>query len=629
MRYTSANPDISTLRGELPVPTDWGFAPEAPTHLPDDVDLELSTGVSQSASSTKKKEAAKAAQKAAAKSRSSSRSRSDSIVTSAPRPSKHKVAPVPAPRVHTEPKSRPSAHGSQPRPLPQPPVAGTLKSQPVAQPAPVAAAPAPVAAPVAAAPQLEQAPAFMQFPNGTAFDPNAVPLAPELAAPIYGWIRRLALQADLTSADKLLRDAIADLTGSLSVVIIYAGPDGFYTLGNDSELPKDQAPILAVGKTRRALMGPHSGLVPVSTSSDTVAVIQLIRNGRQPAFGPHEYMTIAAIARDCASVLHHLVSQHLQQRHEHAIDQKSLYRPEALQHHRKKGSEGTVTDLAPKWTRIAYPFLVISLLAAFLGSLLLRVHVYSSGSGLVMFNGTPVSVQANGNLEQFFVESGQFVHAGEPIAQLSSQQQKADYAQAKGEADVAIRSFLQDDTDDQARKSVKTAGIALAHAQAQLDQRVIRAPADGKISDLLVGRGDPVQAGKQIATIFEPGARPMAYAFLPASDRPRIKPDMPLQVAIEGFKKKRAKLHIVSMSTETFGANLVRNYVGQALADTLKLPNDGATYFLVVAEFDTNQIKLGDKTYDLVHGMPIKGEIAIETRPFLADVFPFFEKYFD
>ena len=71
----------------------------------------------------------------------------------------------------------------------------------------------------------------MQFPNGTAFDPNAVPLAPELAAPIYGWIRRLALQADLTSADKLLRDAIADLTSSLSVVIIYAGPDGFYTLG--------------------------------------------------------------------------------------------------------------------------------------------------------------------------------------------------------------------------------------------------------------------------------------------------------------------------------------------------------------------------------------------------------------
>ena len=618
MRYTSANPDISTLRGELPAPTDWGFAPEAPTHLPDDIDLELSTGISQSASSTKKKEAAKA------KARSASRSRSDSIVTSAPRPSKHKVAPVPA-RVHVEPASRPSAHGSQPRPLPQPPVAGTVKVQPVLATPP---APAPAQAPVAP-PQAEQAPAFMQFPNGTAFDPNAVPLAPELAAPIYGWIRRLALQADLASADKLLRDAIADLTGSLSVIIIYAGPDGFYTLGHDGELPKDQAPILAVGKTRRALMGTHSGLVPISTSSDTVAVIQLIRNGRQQPFGPHEYMTIAAIARDCASVLHHLVVQHLQQRHENAIDQKSLYRPEALQHHRKKGSEGTVTDLSPKWTRIAYPFLVISLVAAFVGSLLLRVHVYSSGAGLVIFNGTPVTVQASGSVERYFVDPNEYVHAGDPIAQLSSQQQKADYAQAKAEDDNAIRSFLWDETDEQARKSVKSAGIALTHAQAQLDQRIVRAPCDGRLSELAFGKGESIQAGQQLATIFVPGSKPVAYAYLPFSDRPRIRPDMPLEVAIEGFKKKRAKLHIIDISTEGVGASEIRKSVGQTLGDTLKLPNDGASYVLVKAEFDQDRIQIGDKSYDLHQGMPIKAEIAIETRPFLADVFPFFEKYFD
>ncbi|MEP6859529.1 MAG: HlyD family efflux transporter periplasmic adaptor subunit [Deltaproteobacteria bacterium] len=608
MRYSPANPDISTLRGELPVPTDWGFAPEAPTHLPDDVDLELSTGVSQSASSTKKKEAAKAMAK--------SRSRSDSIVTSAPRPSKREVAPA----VRTEPRS---ARGSQPLPLPQPPIAGTLKAQLVVQPPP-AAAPSPVAAP-----QLDQAPAFMQFANGTAFDPNAVPLAPELAAPIYSWIRRLALQADLVSADRLLRDAIADLTSSLSVVIIYAGPEGFYTLGNDSELPKDQAPILAVGKTRRALMGPHSGLIPISTSSDTIAVIQLIRNARQPAFGPQEQMTIAAIARDCASVLHHLVAQHLEQRHEHAIDQKSLYRPEALQYHRKKGSEGTVADLSPKWTRIAYPLLVGSLLVAFFGSLLLRVHVYSSGAGIVIFNGTPVSAQASGNVDHYFVDPGDYVHAGDAIAQLSSGQQKADFAQAKSEDDNAIRSFLWDETDEQARKSVKTAGIAKTHAQAQLDQRIIRAPVDGTVSDLAFGKGESIQAGQQLATIFEPGSRPLAYAYLPASDRPRIKPDMPLQVAIEGFKKKRAKLHIIDISTEGVGANEIRKSVGQQLADTLKLPNDGATYILVKAKFDSDQIVIGDKNYDLHHGMPIKAEIAIETRPFLADVFPFFEKYLD
>jgi membrane fusion protein (multidrug efflux system) len=618
MRYSPANPDISTLRGELPVPTDWGFAPEAPTHLPDDVDLELATGVSQSASSTKKREAI-----AKAKARSASRSRSDSIVTSAPRPSKHKSP------VRTEPKSRPSAHGSQPRPLPQPPVAGVVKAQPapVATPAPVAA-PAPAPAP-AAVPQLAEAPAFMQFANGTAFDPNAVPLAPELAGPIYSWIRRLALQADLVNADKLLRDAIADLTSSLSVVIIYAGPDGFYTLGNDSELPKDQAPILAVGKTRRALMGTHSGLIPVSTSSETVAVIQLIRNSRQPAFGPQDHMTIAAIARDCASVLHHLVVQHLQQRHESEIDQKSLYRPEALQYHRKKGSEGTVADLSPRWTRMAYPVLVVSLVVAFVGSLLLRVHTYSSGAGVVYFVGTPVNAQANGNIEDVFVESGEYVHQGQPLARLSSQQQKADFAQAKGEYDNAVYAYLQDNTDEQAKKSVKTAGIALAHAHAQLDQRIIRAPANGKVSDIAGANGETLQAGQQLATIFEPGAKPQIYAYLHAEDLPRIKPDMLLEVGIEGFKKKRAKLHILDISHEAIGAAQIKQRVGQQLADTLKLPNDGQTYVLVRAELESDTIRIGEKSYELHHGMAVKAEISIETRPFLASVFPFFEKYFD
>jgi hypothetical protein len=171
---------------------------------------------------------------------------------------------------------------------------------------------------------MEQAPPFMMFNGGAAFDPNALPLPPDIGPAVFGWVRRLALQADLTSADRLLRDAIADLTSSLSVVVIYAGPDGFYSLGPDGELPKDQTPILAVGKSRRALVGPHSGFIPIATATETIAVIQLVRNARQPAFGEMDFLTMAAIARECAAVLHHLVVQHLQGRHEHQLDQKSL-----------------------------------------------------------------------------------------------------------------------------------------------------------------------------------------------------------------------------------------------------------------------------------------------------------------
>ena len=105
---------------------------------------------------------------------------------------------------------------------------------------------------------------------------------------------------------------------------------------------------------------------------------------------------------------------------------------------------------------------------------------------------------------------------------------------------------------------------------------------------------------------------------------------MPLQVAIEGFKKKRAKLQIVydvdrDVRRER-GPQLRRSGTRRRAEAAERrrdlLPRQGASS-------TTDQIKIGDKIYDLVHGMPIKGEIAIETRPFLADVFPFFEKYFD
>src|SRR5262245_30956663 len=38
---------------------------------------------------------------------------------------------------------------------------------------------------------------LIAFEGGASFDPLAIPLPPELAPPLYGWLRRLALQADL------------------------------------------------------------------------------------------------------------------------------------------------------------------------------------------------------------------------------------------------------------------------------------------------------------------------------------------------------------------------------------------------------------------------------------------------
>lgn len=645
MRYEQSNAEMSTMRrasadARTTPPTDWGQAAEPPTHLPTD-DFELGTNFARAKSTPSIKKSQKP-------SRSQSRSRSDSIVTSAPRPSKVPTLvrePARLPEAHSQSASRSrSAAGSQPRRLPAPPVAGghvktETGSKP--QPLPVATAatgskpnPMPTAAPApapagASAPVLEQAPVFMAFAGGAAFDPNLVPLPPELAPAVYGWVRRLALQADLASADRLLRDAVADLTSSLGVIIIYAGPDGFYSLGPDGELPKDTQPVVAVGKARRALVGPHSGLIPIATSTETIAVIQLIRNTRQPVFAAADHVTMAAIARESAAVLHHLVVQHLQGQVEHAADKKSLYRPEALDYHRKKGSEGVITDLQPMWIKRAYPLLIGAIIVAMIFGIVIRVPTYSSGFGIIRYPGTPVVTLSQGNLEKISVQAGDIVTKGQIVAKLSSPKEDADYEQFLADAENARQQYLFDDQDEQARKSVKTASIALTHAKAAVDQRYIRSSADGRVSDIHSAEGDPVSAGFTLMTIVKPGTMPEELAFLPASDRPRIKMEMKLQVGIDGFSKKRPKLTITDISNDAFGAADVRRQVGQSAADTLKIPNDGASYIRVTGKFETDRFTIGRREFQLHENMSTKAEIQIESKPFFASIFPLFEKYFD
>ena len=639
MRYEHSNAEMSTLRrasaeARTTPPTDWGQAIEPPTHLPTD-DFELGTNFARSSGRAKSTPSIKKSEKP---SRSQSRSRRDSIVTCAPRPSKVPTLvrePAPLPEAHSQSASR-SAAGSQPRRLPAPPSAGHVKTETGSKPQPLPtsatgskpnampSAPAPVSQPV-----LEQAPAFIAFAGGAAFDPNALPLPPELAPAVYGWVRRLALQADLASADRLLRDAVAELTSSLNVVIIYAGPDGFYSLGPDGELPKDTQPVVAVGKARRALVGPHSGLIPIATATETIAVIQLVRNTRQPVFGGADHITMAAIARESAAVLHHLVVQHLQGQIEHAADKKSLYRPEALAYHRKKGSEGVLTELSPKWIKRAYPLLVGAIMIAFIFGIVIHVPTYSSGFGMVRYPGTPVVSLEQGNLEALMVNSGDIVKVGQVVAKLSSQKQDADYEQVLSDAENARQQYLFDDQDEQARKSVKTASIALAHAKAAVDQRYIRSMADGRVSDIHGEIGNPIGAGQPLMTIIKPGTKPEELAFLPASDRPRIKPDMLLQVGIDGFNKKRPKLKISSISNDAVGAAEIRRLVGATNADTLKLPNDGQSYIVVRGTFETDKFLVGKKEFELHEGMSTKAEIQIESKPFFASIFPVFEKYFD
>ena len=487
----------------------------------------------------------------------------------------------------------------------------------------VAAVPAIVPAPVA---QPVVGP-FVPLPGGGAsFDPLRVPMPPELAAPVYGWLRRLALQADLPGADLLLRDAVADLTGSLSVIVIYAGPDGPTTLGGDDELPADPQPVQLVAQTRHALVGPHAALVPIATPTETIAVLQLTRNPHQSPYGLVEHVTMAAIARESANIMHHLVVQHWVRRQELDADRASLYRPEALESHRRRGDEGVLAELSPAWIRRAYPVLAAIMAVALVFAVFVHVPTYSSGSGVVVYKGMPVVAEMPGTVEEVYVQPGEHVQKGDVLAKLVSAKEDADLAQARTELDGALQQYLFDTSDESIRKALIGAQAQVKRAEAAVAERAVRAPTDGTLSDVFVRPGAGVQFGDPILTIVEPGTLPEIWALLPGQDRPRLRPGQPLQVALTGFSKGREIARIYEVGRDVIGAVEARRILGPELAGAVKIGELGS-YVLVKARLARPTFESEHRTYHYYQGMPAKTEVKVDAKRFLTSLIPSLDKY--
>lgn len=499
----------------------------------------------------------------------------------------------------------------------------------VDEPAPLA--PPPVVAraiDVEAAPERRSAPSLTPPPDVATFDPAAIPLPGELAPSIYSWIRRLALQADLAGADRLLRDALAELTSSRSAAILYSGPDGVYSLGAGDEVPADPQAVIAVARSRRALVAPHRALIPIVTATETVAVIRLERGPRQPAFGPIEHVTMAALARESASVLSHLAGLHAQRTEEAAADQASLYRPEALQSHRRRGHEGALAQLSPTWVKRAYPLIITLLVGGLALGVCVRVPTYASGTAVVVFPGTPVTSPMPGTVAQIYVEGAQTVREGDLLVKLSSAKEEADLRQARTESESAQQRYLFDPSDEQVRRSLATARAAERRAEAALDQRFVRAPCDGTVSDVRIRTGGGLQFGDPILTIVAPGTEPELWAFLPGSDRPRLRGGMTAQVELIGFTKAREAAEITDVGRDVVGVAEARRALGPELADAIRLAPDGS-YVLVKARLPGRTFRTAQRVYRYHHGMPAKTEVRVEDKRFLVTLLPALDKYLD
>jgi multidrug resistance efflux pump len=548
-------------------------------------------------------------------------------------PAQHTRTPQPAQQTRTPQSSAHAAAVAQQTRTPQPahaaPAAQQTRTPPSVHAAPAAQQtrtplPANAGSVAQAAPQ---APAVMPGSLGP-IDPLAIPTPPELAGPIYSYIRRLALQADLPGADRVLRDALAELTSSLSCSIVYPGQDGMWTLGTDEEVPRDAQPLVAVATARRALIASHLALIPVVTTSETVAVITLTRNARQPAYQIIEQVAMVALAREAAPILHHLAVQHLQRASEIQADKGSLYRGEALEAHRTRGQEGTLVHLSPAWVKRAYPLLLITMIIAIVFAVFVKVPTYSSGTAVIVFEGsTSVTATAGGTVDKVFVKENEAVKKGDPLLRLNSPEETSQLAASETEWRDTQIQFLFDQTDPQISKALVSAATARDHALARVEARTVRAPRDGVVTNLHVKEGLAVQLGGYVMQITDENSEIEVLAFLPGRDGPRIRGKMGLQLELDGYTKARAIASINHVQPDAVSGTEAAKLGGDMLAESIAKELQAGTWISVRARLPTRTFKTEHNTYHYHHGMHAKIEVKIQSKPFLVTLLPALEKY--
>ena len=271
-------------------------------------------------------------------------------------------------------------------------VRGASTDRPAAKAAPAGEGPttvAPRSASPAAPCSLPAAPPAM--PPLPAALPAAV-LPPPLATQVYALVKRLAMQHTVLEADRVLRAAVAELTGSPAVfVVMHDGKEPFVAEGGfpPPELVRPEA-IAQTAREQRPVVAPRLALFPILAATQSIGVIVIGRPPQAPAYAPADLGVAAAVAHECAGLLNNLVAG---RRRDDAAAKDSLFRPEAIHHFRHRGAEGPVFRVSPGWVRWAYPTLLALVGGALLAAALIDVPTYSTGSAIVMIEGHRVTAR--------------------------------------------------------------------------------------------------------------------------------------------------------------------------------------------------------------------------------------------
>lgn len=314
-------------------------------------------------------------------------------------------------------------------------------------------------------------------------------------------------------------------------------------------------------------------------------------------------------------------------RSEGVLDGEELFRQEALAHHLRKGSgEGRVLELSPHWARWVYRLLLFVFASSLLFALVARVNEYARGSFIVRTHGrADVTTPQAGTVTAVEVRAGQKVVAGQLLARLYSAGEAAELGRIGREFELALIQRLRAPSDPATERSLSTLWAQKELAESRLEERSLRSPVAGSVSDLRVRPGQHLLPGEVVVSVA--GERPemSVIAMLPGHFRPLIRSGMPLRLELEGYRYATQRLNIDRVSEEVLGPAEARRFLGASAGDALAL--SGPVIF-VHARLPSSTFRSSGQQYLFHEGMRGSAEVRVRSEGVLTTLIPGLEALF-
>ncbi|MCG8420052.1 MAG: HlyD family efflux transporter periplasmic adaptor subunit [Proteobacteria bacterium] len=325
------------------------------------------------------------------------------------------------------------------------------------------------------------------------------------------------------------------------------------------------------GRGTEALMA-----CPVVSADGTVhAVLVAVRDGA--VFSAVERQSLADLAEHLGPLMHQKAlrveaDSVIEAAHSERLVAEDLFRAEALAAYLSRGKKGDVVRVLPSWVRWVYWPLLALLMASAILLVVGTVDQYSAGPAIVRMSGrSEVTANASGSVVSVAVIPGQRVKKGQVLARLHDAGEAAEFERLENEFHTQLRNRMLDPGDQAASQAVRTLRTSVASARTRLEQRIVRAPRPGTISDVRIRPGQHLVPGDLVVSLVDDDTALTVVALLPGKDRPQLKPGMSLRMELSGYRYAYQSLVIESVDDEIIGPAEARRYLGGRIADGIAI----------------------------------------------------------